>query len=90
MRRSKKGVGIKVAASLLLGAVCLVSTAFPQDKSASLEGTVTNSVTGEPLVRAHVMVRGSAAGKQVRYGAITDASGKFSITSLPAGAYSAE
>ena len=91
MRSSKKGAGIKAAASLLLGTVCLVSSAFSQDKPASLEGSVTNSVTGEPLLRAHVAVRGTtAAGKQVRYGALTDASGKFSITSLPAGAYSAE
>ena len=29
----------------------------PDDKSAGLQGIVTNSVTGEPVLRAHVALR---------------------------------
>src|SRR5271157_203053 len=64
----------------LLAAVAL---AFAQN-TASLEGSVSNAVTGDSLVRAHVIVRSSGT---ARYGAITNASGKFSIAGLPPGSY---
>jgi hypothetical protein len=64
----------------------------PELKPASVEGAVTNSVTGEPILRAHVMLRmvmptaPSAAGQS--YGAMTGADGSFSIRNLPPGGYS--
>jgi len=61
----------------------------PEEKPASVEGTVTNSLTGEPLARAHVTFNGYARGKQLKYGAISRADGKFTIAALPAGNYSA-
>jgi len=66
--------------STVLAAAAL---AFGQN-TASLEGTVTNSVSGEPLARAHVVVRGTGT---ARYGAITNATGKFSVAGLPQGNY---
>jgi len=48
---------------------------------------VVNAVTGEPVSRAHVMLFGFADGKQYRYGAMTTADGKFSVTGLPGGNY---
>ena len=57
------------------------------DKPAGVEGTVTNALTGEPLVRAHVTLRGIAGGEARNLGALTNAEGKFSIASLPAGSY---
>jgi hypothetical protein len=60
----------------------------PADQNtASVEGAVVNSVTGEPVLRAHVTVGGFARGKQQSYGAMTTAEGKFSITGLPGGNY---
>jgi Carboxypeptidase regulatory-like domain len=51
-------------------------------QSASLTGTVTNSVTGAPIARAHVVFHGSKA-----IGTLTDAEGKFSISGLQPGNY---
>jgi hypothetical protein len=55
---------------------------------ASISGTVTNSVTGEPILRAHVTVRCMSADRQQgqqAYGALTNEKGEFSIGSLPGG-----
>ncbi len=65
---------------LCLAAAC--GCAFGQP--ASLEGVITNSVTGEPVLRAHVSLRGV----QKRFGALTTAEGKFSITAIDPGRYS--
>jgi hypothetical protein len=53
---------------------------------ASLSGTVANSVTGAPVLRAHVSVRNSG-GSQQQYGAVTNGEGKFVMTQLPPGDY---
>jgi hypothetical protein len=63
-------------------------------KPISVQGVVTNSVTGEPVLRAHVSLRFSTTGQQgqaqqKRYGALTSVDGKFTITGLDPGAYSA-
>ena len=56
---------------------------------ASIAGTVTNSVTGEPILRAHVtahcMSEDRHDGQQVYYGALTNSKGEFSIAPLPSG-----
>jgi hypothetical protein len=60
------------------------------DQPASVSGVVTNSVTGEPIVRAHVSLRPMSNRPnttQQPYGAMTDAEGKFSITSVPPATY---
>lgn len=71
--------------------LCLVAAAAqekPDEKPAVIEGTVTHALTGAPILRAHVMCDGFAAGKAQQYGAMTDAEGKFSIKGLPAATYS--
>lgn len=52
---------------------------------AGISGTVTNSVTGEPVLRAHVMVACSSDDRQQgqTYGALTNEKGAFSIIPLP-------
>jgi hypothetical protein len=67
-------------------ALMAAGAAFAQP--ASVAGSVANAVSGEPVARAHVMLRGSDDGKQLRYGALTDGAGKFSITGLPPATYS--
>src|SRR5580658_9971256 len=66
--------------------ICLLAllavTAFAQ-QTANLTGTVTNSVTGAPVPRAHVTLRG-----RHNFGALTDGEGKFSITGIAPGGYS--
>jgi hypothetical protein len=54
---------------------------------ASLAGIVTNSVTGEPVARVHVAMRITVGAELKRYGAQTDAEGKFSIRQLPPSDY---
>jgi hypothetical protein len=53
---------------------------------ASLSGAVTNSITGAPVLRAHVSIR-SSGGSEQQYGAITNGEGKFTMTQLPPGHY---
>ena len=53
---------------------------------ASLSGAVTNSVTGAPVLRAHVSIR-SSGGSEQQYGAVTNGEGKFTMTQLPPGHY---
>ena len=60
------------------------------DQPADVSGVVTNSVTGEPVVRAHVSLHPTSNrpnSTQQPYGAMTDAEGKFSITSVPPATY---
>jgi hypothetical protein len=49
-------------------------------KLASIEGVVTNSVTGAPVPRAQVTLNG-------RYGATTSIEGKFSLDGIPRGSW---
>jgi hypothetical protein len=59
----------------------------PDEKPASLAGTVVNSVTGEPIAKVHVSIQATTNGNQVNRGAVTDSQGKFSLSPLPAGRY---
>jgi hypothetical protein len=78
-----------LAACLVALAPAFICAQAPaDDKPASIEGTVTNSLTGEPLVRAHVALRGSGSNAR-SYGALTTAEGKFSVTSVAPGTYQA-
>jgi Carboxypeptidase regulatory-like domain len=62
------------------------SSPYSQDAgSFTLEGTVVNSVTGEPVARALVRIYGVA-----QRSAFTDSEGHFQIAGLPAGSTSIE
>lgn len=63
-------------------ALCLLFALAAQ--AATLDGTVTNAVTGAPVKKARVQAQ-SAAGN---YSAVSDASGRWSIPALPDGEYS--
>src|ERR1022692_189678 len=57
------------------------------EKPASVQGEVRNSVSGMPIERAHVSLRRYNSGGFDKYGALTNAEGKFRITGVPAGSY---
>lgn len=57
-------------------------------KTASIEGVVTDSVTGAPIPRVHVMLNGSIDGLPGLYGATATTDGKFAITGIAPGSYS--
>lgn len=59
-------------------------------KTASVQGTVTDAVTGLPVPRAHVSLQGMNGGKPARYGTTSAADGRFTFTGLPPGNYMAE
>ncbi len=74
--------------------ILIAVSAFAQNpgeiKPAAVQGVVTNAITGEPVLRAHVSLRGAmptAGGQPKNYGALTDAEGKFAITGLEPGGY---
>lgn len=83
MPRTSK-IHTRYLAVLVAAAAALAQTAT--DKPATAAGTVTNSLTGEPVLRAHVTVRAGGQNTQI-YGALTNAEGKFSITPLQPGDY---
>jgi len=76
---------------MLPAAAAILAQTAPQP--ASVSGTVTNSVTGEPILRAHVTVRCMSQDRQQgqqAYGALANEKGQFSITALPPGDCSME
>jgi hypothetical protein len=72
--------------ALLIAAGVVFAQAPADENPATIDGTVTNALTGEPLLRAHVTLRGMAAASRRNIAALTDAEGKFSAT-VPAGSY---
>src|SRR4051794_8863569 len=75
-------------AAFVMTATLAWAQAPADDKPATIEGTVTNALTGEPLLRAHVSLRGMSGKDRRNIPALTDAEGKFSV-SVPPGSYSA-
>ncbi|HWX53304.1 MAG TPA: carboxypeptidase-like regulatory domain-containing protein [Verrucomicrobiae bacterium] len=64
------------------------SSAVQADESGSIAGTVVNSVTGKPLEGVHVRLWGFGPDKRpFVYGAVSNASGRFSITGVPPASY---
>ena len=61
----------------------------PIEQPASVAGVITNSLTGEPLLRAHIQLQlvGAGGPGNQSYGAMTNSEGKFSITKMPPGHY---
>jgi hypothetical protein len=70
----------RTACVLLLAAF---AAAAQPPKPGAIEGVVTNALTGEPVARAHVMLRAD----KKRYGAMSTAEGKFSIATVEPGVY---
>jgi hypothetical protein len=68
---------------LVLAAAMAPAQQAPNEKPASLSGTVVNSVTGEPIAKVHVSILTMGFNRS----AVTDSQGKFSLSPLPAGYY---
>jgi hypothetical protein len=83
MRSRKNSAALWLLAAAAVG---LAQTQPPKadEKPASVEGDVRNSVSGMPVERAHVSLRRYNNGGFDKYGALTNAEGKFSITGIPA------
>lgn len=82
----------RLCAAILLAAAALAQQPSPpatEDATGSIEGTVLNAATGEPIRNAEVELNGAAAqgGAQTDLTADTDASGHFAFRALPAGSY---
>jgi hypothetical protein len=75
---------VRCKTMLLIAA--LTSRAWGQ--TASVSGVVTDSLTGAPLPRVHVVLKDPADNAAVQYGAQTTDAGKFSITGIAPGSYS--
>ena len=66
----------------LLALWALAAAPALAQQAAQLTGTVTNALTGLPVARAHVSLRG-----EKNFGAVTNGEGKYSISGVPAGNY---
>jgi protocatechuate 3,4-dioxygenase beta subunit len=73
-------------AGSILGCILAFAQTNPDDKC-SIEGTVINSVTGEPIKKANVMLSSTSPGASP-YATTTDASGHFLIDEVDAGRFS--
>jgi hypothetical protein len=69
--------------AILAAAGALAAQSAPEPSSVA--GTVTNSVTGEPILRAHVTLQCWARDNQQVYGALTNEKGEYSLTASPSG-----
>ena len=77
-----------LAAFLMAGALAIAQSPTPPDeKLASVEGVVTQSISGAPLARVQVHLIDSAKDDGPVYAASTGADGKFSIGNIPKGTY---
>src|SRR6185437_12224336 len=56
-------------------------------KPATVQGMVSNSITGEPVPHAHVQLMPVSRTQSAIYGAITTPTGHFSMNMVPAGSY---
>jgi hypothetical protein len=74
---------LKNSCGLLLAVAALSQT---PPESASVSGAVVDGLTGAPLPRAHVALRGTGPSAK-NYGAVTAAEGKFSIAGIVPGVY---
>jgi hypothetical protein len=81
------------AAPLLMLAAAAIGpaqqTAPPRadEKPASVTGEVRNAMSGMPIERAHISLRRYNNGGWERYGALTNAEGKYTIAGIPAATY---
>jgi 5-hydroxyisourate hydrolase-like protein (transthyretin family) len=73
----------------LLGVTLLAAqrTSTPAQEKCSLEGTVLNSLTGEPIKNVQVLLHDMSGPGELPPGAITGADGKFKVTGLDSGRY---
>lgn len=75
--------GLRSSCGWLLAAVVWAQA---PSETASVEGSVTHVMTGAPILRAHIALRGSGPDAK-NYGALTTADGKFSITGIVPGTF---
>lgn len=57
------------------------------DAKCSIEGVVRNSVTGEPVKRARVLLTAGSGSSSTQFGTTTDASGHYLINEVDSGSY---
>jgi hypothetical protein len=73
---------LRRALAILAAAGAVAAQSAPEPSSVA--GTVTNSVTGEPVLRAHVTLQCWSRDNQQVYGALTNEKGEYSLTASAA------
>ena len=89
MKSIRFGARLVVAIYTLLPLFTTCVAAAGSDSRASIEGTVTNFLTGERLRKAYVRLLPASGAAHLRP-AVTDDQGRFTFKDLPPGSYSIE
>src|ERR1041385_4089522 len=77
----------RFAIIVFAGTLFLTPSAYSQDRPGSLQGVVKNA-TGAPVTGAFVKLKNSE--RRLTYMVISQAQGRFSISTLPSGKYLAQ
>jgi hypothetical protein len=80
---------VKAGGWTLVALATMVSLDAQQDRLCSIQGSVTNALTGEPLRKAYLRLLPTLGGKQSP-NAVTDVQGKFVFEGVEAGTYEIE
>ncbi|MFL5608377.1 MAG: carboxypeptidase regulatory-like domain-containing protein, partial [Gemmatimonadaceae bacterium] len=87
-RRARDGRQIPLGTLVVLTLLLPARRSDAQsDQAGRVEGVVFDSVHARPFAGAHVVAVGTGAQTEVRREAVSDASGRYRIDSLPAGRY---
>ncbi len=87
MRRRNSVAAFLMLAAAAVGLAQQTQPPRADEKPASVTGEVRNAVSGMPVERAHISLRRYNNGGWDKYGALTNAEGKYTITGIPAATY---
>ena len=85
--RRNSAAPVLMVAAAAIGLAQQTQTPRADEKPASVTGEVRNAMSGMPVERAHISLRRYNNGGWDKYGALTNAEGKYTIGGIPAATY---
>ncbi len=85
--RRNNAAALLMLAAAAMGRAQQAQPPRADEKPASVAGEVRNAISGMPVERAHISLRRYNNGGWDKYGALTNAEGKYTISGIPAATY---